>query len=127
MTERIETGKPVDSRYEYSPGVAVRRAGLLFVSGMVGWDAEGRIVADAEGQARQAFHNLADVLAQAGLGFADVVMETEYVVDMAHYPVIGRVRRQFFTDNRPAATLVQVAGLFRPGLLFEVQAIAAFP
>lgn len=121
----IDTGKPIDSRYDYAPGVVVQRAGLLFISGMVGWDADGVIVQDVEGQARQAFRNLGDVLHQAGLGFADIVMETEYVTDLSHYPVIGRERRKFFADNRPAATLVEVKGLFRPGLIFEIQAIAA--
>jgi enamine deaminase RidA (YjgF/YER057c/UK114 family) len=40
----ILTGKPVDTKYQYAPGVAVQRAGLLFVSGMVGWDANGTVV-----------------------------------------------------------------------------------
>lgn len=124
-TRLITTGKPIDARYEYSPAVVVERAGLVFISGMVGWDAEGTIPGDVEAQARQAFRNLADVLGRAGLGFGDVVMETEYVTDVAHYPVIGRVRREFFGASRPAATLVEVKGLFRPELVFEIQAIAA--
>lgn len=125
----IDTGKPVDRRYDYSPAVAVERAGLLFLSGMVSWDAEGKIVGvgDPEAQARQAFENLKDTLAASGATLADVVMETEYVVDMAHYKAIGRVRRQYFQTNRPAATLVQVQRLFRPELLFEIQAIAVLP
>lgn len=127
--ETISVGIPVEQRYQYSSGVAVRRGGFLFISGMVGWDANGDVVApdDPARQARQAFENLRDVLAAAGAGFADVVMETEYVVDMDHYRVIGRVRNEFFAAPYPAATLVEVRRLFRPGLLFEIQAIAVLP
>jgi enamine deaminase RidA (YjgF/YER057c/UK114 family) len=121
----IDTGKPVDRKYGYAPAAVVERAGLVFISGMVGWDADGRVVEGVEAQAEQAFRNLADLLAQLGLDAGDVVMETEYVTDMALYPVIGRVRNAFFGTHRPAATLVEVKGLFRPGLVFEIQAIAA--
>ena len=54
-------------------------------------------------------------------------METEYVVDMNHYKAIGRVRNEYFSRNFPAATLVEVRRLFKPELLFEIQAIAALP
>lgn len=121
----IDTGKPIDRKYGYAPATVVERAGLVFISGMVGWDAEGKIADDVEGQAQQAFRNLADVLGELGLNASDVVMETEYVTDMGHYSVIGRVRNAFFGEHRPAATLVEVKGLFRPGLVFEIQAIAA--
>lgn len=120
----IDTGKPVDRKYGYSPAAIVERAGLVFISGMVGWDADGNIVADPEAQTRQAFKNLADLLAQLELDASDVVMETEYVTDLALYPVIGRIRNDFFGTHRPAATLVEVSGLFRPELVFEIQAVA---
>ena len=125
----VLTGKPVDRKYQYVPGVGARRAGLLFISGIVSWDADGTVVAvgDPAGQARQAFENLKDVLGHAGCTFDDIVMETEYVVDMNHYRQIGRVRKEYFTGNLPAATLVEVRRLFKPELLFEIQAIAVLP
>ncbi|HTN60932.1 MAG TPA: Rid family hydrolase [Devosia sp.] len=121
----IETGKPIDKKYGYASAAVVERAGLVFISGMVGWDAEGTIVDDVEAQARQAFQNLADVLDQLGLTAHDLVMETEYVTDLALYPIIGGVRNEFFGAHRPAATLVEVKGLFRPNLVFEIQTVAA--
>lgn len=121
----IDTGKPVDRKYGYAPAAVVERAGLVFISGMVGWDDEGNVIEDVETQVRQAFTHLADVLGQLGLDASDVVMETEYITDRELYSVIGRLRNEFFGDHRPAATLVEVTGLFRPGLVFEIQAIAA--
>ena len=125
----IVTGKPIDTKYQYAPAVAVRASGLLFISGMVGWDANGVVVGvgDPGRQARQAFENLKDVLAAAGATFDDVVMETEYIGDMSQYREIGRVRNEYFRHEYPAATLVEVRRLFKPDILFEVQAIAVLP
>ena len=81
-------------------------------------------VGNPAAQARRAFENLKDVLTEAGATLDDIVMETEYVVDMDHYKEIARVRSEYFPHNRPAATLVEVRRLFKPELLFEVQAIA---
>lgn len=126
LSRAIYTAKPIDRKYQYAPAVVCVRAGLIFVSGMVGWDAEGRVPPslDAAGQAQLAFENLKDVLKEAGATLDHVVSETEYVVDMSSYPAIARVRREYFSGNRPAATLVEVRRLFKPELLFEIQAIA---
>jgi 2-iminobutanoate/2-iminopropanoate deaminase len=123
----IYTNKPVDRKYQYSPAVVHERSGLLFVSGVCGWDEQGNILHadDAAKQARLAFSNLGDILKQAGASFADVIWETEYVVDLRLYREIAKVRAQFFPDNYPAATLVGVHALFKPGQLFEIQTIAA--
>jgi len=125
--QTIRTPKPVDGKYQYSPAVVHKRSGLLFVSGVCGWDDEGNILYadDAARQARVAFENLRDILKEAGADFGDVIWETEYVVDMRQYRDIARVRAEFFPDNFPAATLVGVTSLFKPGQLFEIQTIAA--
>ncbi len=122
----IYTGKPVETKYQYAPGVVARKAGLLFVAGQAGWDEHGNIVGadDPAAQARQAFENLKAVLERAGASLADVVKETEYVTDLSVYREIARVRREYFPDNFPAATLVEVKGLFKKGQVFEIEAIA---
>jgi enamine deaminase RidA (YjgF/YER057c/UK114 family) len=124
--QTVYTGKPVEKKYQYAPGVVARKAGLLFVAGQAGWDEHGNIVGldDPATQARQAFENLKAVLEQAGASLADVVKETEYVTDLALYRDIARVRKDYFPDNFPAATLVEVKGLFKKGQVFEIEAIA---
>ncbi len=123
----VYTQKPVDRKYQYSPAVVHQRSGLLFVSGVCGWDRNGTILhaEDAAKQARVAFENLGDILKEAGATFADVLSETEYVVDLRQYKEIAKVRSEYFPDNFPAATLVGVSALFKPGLLFEIQTIVA--
>jgi 2-iminobutanoate/2-iminopropanoate deaminase len=128
MTRKdIYTSKPIDRKYQYTPAIVHKRSGLLFVSGICGWDAQGVIVApdDPAKQARVAFENLRDILQEAGVTFADVVWSTEYVTDIRQYRDIARVRAEFFPDNFPTATLVEVSKLFKIGQLFEIQTIAA--
>ncbi|HWK13425.1 MAG TPA: RidA family protein [Rhizobiaceae bacterium] len=123
----IYTDKPVDRKYQYSPAVVHKRSGLLFISGVCGWDRDGNIMHadDVTKQAEVTFENLADILKAAGVGFADIIWETEYVVDMRQYRDIAKVRARYFPDNFPAATLVGASALFKPNQLFEIQAIAA--
>ncbi len=125
--KNVYTDKPVDRKYQFSPAVVHKRSGLIFISGVCGWDAEGKIVAadDAAKQARVAFENLKDILTASGATFADVIWETEYVTDIRNYRDIARVRSEYFQDNFPAATLVEVSKLFKPGQMFEIQTIAA--
>lgn len=123
----VYTAKPVDRKYQFTPAVVHERSGLIFVSGVCGWDAEGNIVSpdNPAKQARLAFENLRDILTAAGAGFVDVIWSTEYVTDIRQYREIAKVRAEFFPDNFPTATLVEVTKLFKPGQLFEIQAIAA--
>jgi enamine deaminase RidA (YjgF/YER057c/UK114 family) len=122
----VYTGKPVEKKYQYTPAVIAEQAGLVFVSGQAGWDENGDMVGigDPAVQARKAFENLRDVLAVAGASLGSVITETEYVTDLALYREIGRVRKDFFPDNFPAATLVEVKGLFKKGQVFEIDVVA---
>jgi len=105
---------------------AVRAGGLLFVSGQIPLNEAGDVVGDdMESQARQAFQNLATVLATAGVIFDAVVKLNYFVIDISQVPAIRAVRDGFInTDNPPASTLVEVSRLFLPGLLIEIEAVA---
>jgi reactive intermediate/imine deaminase len=105
---------------------AVRAGDLLFVSGCVPVDAEGRLVGgdDVVAQARQTFRNVDAVLAAGGSSFADVVKVTIYLTDVDDRPKINPVRKEFFGETRPASTLVEVSRLAIPGAKIEVEAVA---
>lgn len=108
---------------------AVRAGGLLFVSGVVPVDGEGRVVGgdDVAEQARQVFRNMGDVLAAAGCGFEDVVKVTVFLTDVKDRPLINPVRQEVFGQARPASTLVEISRLAVPGAKIEVEAVAALP
>jgi 2-iminobutanoate/2-iminopropanoate deaminase len=105
---------------------AVRAGELLFVSGCVPVDADGRLVGgdDVVAQARQTFANVGAVLAAAGSSFAHVVKVTVYLTDVDDRAKINPVRQEFFGETRPASTLVEVSGLAIPGARMEVEAVA---
>jgi 2-iminobutanoate/2-iminopropanoate deaminase len=105
---------------------AVRAGNLLFVSGFVPVDGEGRLVGrdDVVAQVRQVFANLGAVLAAAGATFADVVKVTVYLTDIADRARINPVRQEIFGDTRPASTLVEVSALVVPGAKVEIDAVA---
>jgi 2-iminobutanoate/2-iminopropanoate deaminase len=105
---------------------AVRAGGLLFVSGCIPVDEEGRLVGgdDVVAQARQVFANVGRILKAAEAGFADVVKVTVYLIDIADRPRINPVRQEVFGDARPASTLIEVGRLALDGARLEVDAVA---
>jgi reactive intermediate/imine deaminase len=108
---------------------AVRAGELLFVSGIVAVDGQGRLVGgdDVVAQTRQVFENMRSVLAAAGCGFEDVVKVTVFLTDIDERPLINPVRQEVFGATRPASTLVEGPRLAVPGARVEVEAVAVVP
>lgn len=108
---------------------AVRAGDLLFVSGCIAVDGEGRLVGgdDVVAQARQVFANLVAVLAAAGSSLADVVKVSVFLTDVADRAAVNEVRKELFGDVRPASTLVEVSRLVLPGARIEIEAVALVP
>lgn len=102
---------------------------LVWTSGQVPIAADGSVVAgDWEAQTRQVMRNVGAALEAGGASWHDVFKLTIYVVDTSALAVVRTVRDEFVDTARPpTSSLVQVAGLFRPDLLIEVEAIAAVP
>ena len=108
---------------------AVRAGRLVFVSGCVATDADGRTVGgmDVVAQARQVHENLKTCLAAAGATFADVCKVTVFVRNMADRERINTVRKEYFGPHRPASTLVEISRFVRDDLLLEIEATAVLP
>lgn len=100
---------------------------FVAVSGQIALDETGALVGEGDpaAQARQVFENLRRCLAEAGATFADVMKLTYFVTDVAHLPSIRAARDEVIDTARPpASSAVQVAALFRPDLLLEIEAFA---
>src|SRR6267143_1873646 len=113
----------------YSQVVVATGRRMVFVSGQVSIDADGKLVApgDVLGQARQVYANLRAALEGAGAKPADVVKLTTYIVGYTPElrPLLGEARSMVFNPAAvPASTLVGVQALAEPGYLIEVEAIA---
>ena len=108
---------------------AVRAGDLLFVSGCVPVDGDGKLVGgdDVVAQAEQVFENIGAVLTAANASARDVVKVTVFLTDIDDRPSINPVRQRFFGEARPASTLVEVSKLAVPGAKLEIEAIAVVP
>jgi 2-iminobutanoate/2-iminopropanoate deaminase len=108
----------------YTPGVGV--GGTLYLSGQIGLDpASGNLVEGTEAQARRVMENLGAVLKEAGLGYANVVKSTIYMVDLAEFAKVNEIYGSFFPAGGvpPARSTVQVAALPR-GARIEIDFVA---
>jgi enamine deaminase RidA (YjgF/YER057c/UK114 family) len=107
--------------------VIAGRGELVVVAGQVGIDASGNVIGpdDPEAQITQAFTNTKVALAAADASFFEVVKLGFFLTSLDVFPIVRKVRDQFVdTRQPPTSTLVQVAGLVRPELIFEVDALA---
>jgi 2-iminobutanoate/2-iminopropanoate deaminase len=107
----------------------VRAGRLVFVSGCVASDGEGRTVggADVVAQARQVHENLKKCLAAAGATFADVCKVTVFLKRIADREAVNTVRKEYFGAHRPASTLVEISRFVRDDVLLEIEAFAVLP
>ncbi len=118
--------RPPFARYSYGVEIPPGHR-ILLCSGQLGIAADDKVPASAEEQADLCFRNIGAVLADAGLGFADIVRINAFVTGREHLQGYMRVRDRYIGDPPPASTLMIVSGFSRPEFLVEVEAIAAAP
>jgi 2-iminobutanoate/2-iminopropanoate deaminase len=96
--------------------------GIAYIAGMTarGSEAEG----DEYVQAKAIFSKIRHLVEATGGSMADVVKVTIFVTDITQREKVWQARREFFTGNFPASTLVQVAALADPMLKVEIEAVA---
>ena len=99
---------------------------LIFLSGQLARDADGKLVGagDMAEQTRQCIRNMQTVLEEAGGSLSDIVSIVVYTTDIRQFKEIVAARVEFFKDNLPTSTIVEVNHLADPGLLIEFQATA---
>jgi 2-iminobutanoate/2-iminopropanoate deaminase len=107
---------------------AIVAGNLLFTAGQIPLDpATMKLVeGDVTAQAEQVMKNLEAVLTAAGTGFAHVVKSTCFLADLNDFPAFNAVYGQYFGDDAPARSTVQVAKL-PVGALVEVECVALIP
>jgi 2-iminobutanoate/2-iminopropanoate deaminase len=122
LVQSAET-KPAGGR-PYSP--ALRAGDWLVVAGQAPVDTEGNAVGcgDAAAQWRQCLENLRSLVTAAGGSLDDVLHLGIYVTKMRHHLEHNEIRREFFTEPYPTATVVAVTALADPDWLIEIEALA---
>ena len=117
--------------YGYSHTAAVPAgAGLVFVSGQYGSGEDGQVVSpEFAPQVERAFRNLGTALAAHGLDLTHVAQLRTYVVgpDFEKLGIIGQAVGSATGGTLPTQTVIGVAALAAPDILFEVEAVAVRP
>src|SRR5271156_5885222 len=119
----ISTGSPFEKTAGYSR--AVVDGDFAFVSGTPGYDYSTLTMpGDVTSQTRNCFKTIEGALKEGGFAMADIVRVTYYIIDArdadAHFAVCGEV----LGEIRPAATLLVVAGLYKPEMKVEIEVTA---
>jgi enamine deaminase RidA (YjgF/YER057c/UK114 family) len=122
MRKNISGTSPYEPIIGFSRAVRVGNSVHLAGTGPVGADDE-----DAAGQTRRIFAIAAEALAKAGASFHDVVRTRMYLAHAGDWEAVGHVHGEFFSEIRPAATMVVVAQLLNPAWRVEIEMDAVIP
>ena len=115
----------------YSNGIAAKGQ-MIFVGGMVGWDADGQFVSnELVAQARQALMNVVAVLAEAKAKPEHIVRMTWFLLDKKEYLAaskeLGVAYREIIGSHYPAMTAVEVTALLEDKARVEIEVTAVLP
>jgi len=116
MRQNISGSSPFEPIIGFSRAVRVGNLVHLAGTGPVGADNE-----DAAGQTRRIFAVAAEALSKAGATLDDVVRTRMYLTHVEDWELVGRVHGEFFSEIRPAATMVVVAALLNPAWRIEIE------
>jgi 2-aminomuconate deaminase len=106
-------------------GIGPRRRGSRDIPGVT-LNSAGEIEAyDIEAQCRSVFQNVRDVLEASGARWEDLIDVTVYLTNMrADFPAYNRLWAEYFADNPPCRTTVEISALPTP-IAIELKCIAA--
>jgi 2-iminobutanoate/2-iminopropanoate deaminase len=97
--------------------------GTLYVSGMGGEDAAGKVPTSFEAEMKLALQNVEVVLKEAGMASTDIVSVQVLLTDAALFDRMNTVYKAYFKDPKPARTTVVVSKLVGPGHI-EITVVA---
>src|ERR1019366_3579398 len=104
---------------------AIKAGGFVFASGQIALDpATGKLIeGDIKAQTERVLKNLSAVLAAAGSSMDRVVRTTVFLKNISDFPAMNEVYGQFFKNEPPSRSTVQVAALPKDALI-EIDVVA---
>jgi enamine deaminase RidA (YjgF/YER057c/UK114 family) len=119
----ISTGSPFEKTAGYSR--AVIDGDFAFVSGTTGYDyATMTMPDDVTSQTQNCFKTIEAALGDGGFAMTDIVRATYYITDAKDADAVLAVCGKKLGEIRPAATLLVVAGLYKPEMKIEIEVTA---
>ena len=132
MTSTVDAApvRPAVQRYPMPPingtpapfSKAVRVGDILYLSGVIGRTADGKMPGGIEAQTRAAMDDIGATLKTAGLSYGDLIHCTVFLSDMKQWPAFNKVYIGYFPAGElPARSAFGVNGLALPGALMEIE------
>lgn len=105
---------------------AVKAGNHIYVSGTAPVAEDGSVFApgDAYAQAKRCFQIIQKALQDLGVDTENVTRTRMYVTDISRWTEFGKAHQEFFAENPPASTMVEVKSLVDSAMLIEVEADA---
>ena len=101
---------------------AVRVGDVLYLSGVIGRTADGKVPDGIEAQTKAAIDDIGATLKNAGLGYADIFHCTVFLSDMKNWPAFNKIYVGYFPVGQlPARSAIGVTALALPGALMEIE------
>ena len=133
--EHVHWPDAPDMWMPYAPAITVKGGTTIYLAGVTAApvyhhhphrpEEFDTMPTDMEGQARASLENLKKGLLAVGASFADIVTANRYVTDLTDQDSLNRVWADYFGDNKPTTTTVQVVQLATdPRCLIEINAVA---
>ncbi len=124
MTDRVFSGAPWEKRVGYCR--AIRQGQNVYVSGTAPVDEDGEVFApgDAYAQARRCLEIIEHALQSLKVDRASIVRTRMFVTDITRWAEFGRAHAEFFGQDVPATSMVEVRRLIDPAMLIEIEADA---
>ena len=128
MADRIRKEVLISSNAPRAVGpysLGIRSGDFIFLSGQLGLDpASGEFVeGGVEAQTRQALQNIKNVLREAGVDLSNVIKTSVFLSDIKDFSKMNAVYAEFFDNNPPARSTMQVGALPKSGLV-EIEVVA---
>ena len=122
----IQTGTIWETNVGYSR--AVRVGSLIEVAGTTAMDGQDiQCPGDVYGQTKFVIQKMAKALKDLGSDLHHVVRTRVYLKHMSDWEEAGRAHGEFFSEIKPASTMLAVNALIHPELLVEIEMTALIP
>jgi enamine deaminase RidA (YjgF/YER057c/UK114 family) len=122
--ERVSSGSSYEPVIGFSRAVKIGRTIAVSGTAPIGTDGKTVGAGDAAVQTRRCLEIIIAAIEQLGGSARDVIRTRSYITRLEDWEQIGRAHGEFFSDIRPASTMVKVAGLLDPEWLVEIEADA---
>lgn len=120
----ITSGAPWEDKVGYCR--AVRIGNIVEVAGTTAVDENGAVVHANDMYAQTVFilQKIEAALKQCGAPLSDVVRTRMYVTHIGQWEKAGKAHGEFFSEIKPASTMVEVSALIQHDLMIEIEATA---